>query len=53
MTAVLRPSGRGNWRPFTITFGPAGKHGPLPLELHPGQRIVIAGKTFRISKVQP
>lgn len=53
MTAVIVPPGRGRWRSFTITFGPAGKHGPLPLELHPGMRIQIGARTFRISKVQP
>lgn len=53
MTVLLRPPGRGNWAPLTLRLGPPGKHGPLPLEVQVGQRWVLDGKVFRVSKVLP
>lgn len=53
MIVILRPPGRGNWAPVRLDLLMPGKHGPLPLEVLVGQRWVLDGKVFRVSKVMP
>ncbi len=52
MILILRPPGRGNWAAMVVSVDQS-KHCPLPLEFHVGQRLVMAGRTFRISRVMP
>ena len=51
MTLLLRPPGRGNWRPVLLRV--EGWHAPLPLEFAINQRVVLAGREFRIARVMP
>jgi hypothetical protein len=49
---VLRPPGRGNWKPVLLTV--EGKpHLPPPMYFAVGQRIPLGGMVFRVSKVMP
>jgi hypothetical protein len=52
VTLLLRPPGRGNWSPVVVALE-GGKNAPLPLEVHVGQRLTIAGRVFRIARVLP
>lgn len=52
MTLLLKPPGRGAWTPLLLRIEHS-KHAPLPLEVHVGQRISIAGRVFRVAKVMP
>lgn len=52
MTLVLRPPGRGNWKPVVIAIE-LGRNCPLPLEFHRDQRVELGGHVFRVSKVLP
>jgi hypothetical protein len=52
LTLILRPLGRGNWAPMLLRIEQS-KHAPLPLEVHVGQRLTVAGRTFRVAKVLP
>lgn len=48
MTLILRPIGRGNWRPTRMHID--GGHA-LPLLFRVGQRLSLGGVEFRISEV--
>lgn len=48
MTLILRPIGRGNWRPTRMQID--GGHA-LPLLFRVGQRLSLGGVEFRISEV--
>lgn len=48
---ICRPPGRGNWATLVLTV--EGRRAPLPLEVHVGQLVTIAGKVFRVCKVMP
>ena len=48
---VLRPVGRGNWG--TVHLQVSGRRAPLPVEIHAGQRVQLAGQWFRIVEVRP
>lgn len=50
MRLILKPPGRGNWTPLVIDYT-----GPrlLPLVVHVGMTIVLAGVTFRVVEVRP
>ena len=50
MIVILRPPGRGNWKPVVMTIE-ASRHAPLPLYVAPGQRIEIGGQVLRVVKV--
>jgi hypothetical protein len=52
VTLILRPPGRGNWKPIVLSFA-ASKHSPLPLEVFAGQRVTISTHVFRVAKVLP
>jgi hypothetical protein len=52
MRLILRPPGRGNWKPVQIELRNS-KHAPLPLEVHVGQRWVLGQHVFRVAKVMP
>jgi len=52
MTLLLRPLGRGNWAVTTVSVE-ASRHAPLPLEVHAGQLLTIAGRVFRVCRVLP
>jgi hypothetical protein len=47
---ILKPKGRGNWRPSTMHI--EGAH-QLPLLVAVGQTITIGGVVFRICGVKP
>lgn len=50
MTLVLRPPGRGNWKPVVVTIDDS-RHAPRPLEVVRGMRMVLAGQVFRVARV--
>lgn len=50
MTLVLKPIGRGRWRPMSIAID-EWRIPPLFVTL--GQRITIGGVTFRIARIEP
>jgi len=50
MIVILRPPGRGNWAPLTIKV--SGRR-LAPVDLYVGQRVVLGGYEWRISKVVP
>ena len=50
MTVILRPAGRGNWKPCTLHIE-GDRIGPLLVRV--GMRLQIAGVEFRISEVRP
>lgn len=50
MTLILRPVGRGNWRAQTFTVDE--RHVP-PMLVRVGERFVLGGVEFRISRVLP
>ena len=50
MTLVLKPRGRGNWKPVLMTL--AGERA-APLLLRAGMFLELGGIVFRITKVQP
>lgn len=52
MKLLLRPPGRGNWRPVLLTVD-AGRNSPLPLEFHVNQRVSLGGHAFRVARVLP
>lgn len=52
MTLLLRPPGRGNWRPVTVVVS-GEPHLPPPMYFAVGQRITLGGQVFRIAKVMP
>jgi hypothetical protein len=50
MTVILKPPGRGNWSPLRLDYtGPQ----VLPLVVHVGMQIVLAGVVFRVCEVRP
>lgn len=49
---VCRPPGRGNWTPVIVAIQES-RHAPLPLEVHVGQRLTIAGRELRVCQVLP
>lgn len=49
---LLRPFGRGNWKPVLLRVEQS-RNSPLPLEFHVNQRVVLGGHVFRVSKVMP
>jgi hypothetical protein len=52
MTLVLRPMGRGGWTPLRLEIPPRRKELPLlPITVKVGERIEIAGRTFRIAEI--
>lgn len=54
MTLLLVPIGRGNWTPMRLEIPRQRNEVPLvPIETRVGQRVVVAGRVFRISKVLP
>lgn len=52
MTLILRPPGRGNWKPVTmkVTGNP---HLPPPMFFAVGQIVPLGGMVFRVSRVLP
>jgi hypothetical protein len=48
---VCKPRGRGNWGTLVLAIN--GRRAPLPLEVHVGQLLTIAGREYRICKVLP
>jgi hypothetical protein len=50
MTLIVRPVGRGNWRPQNFTVDE--RHVP-PMLVQVGQRFELGGVMFRISRVLP
>jgi len=50
VTLVLKPAGRGNWSPVTLTVAGARA---CPILVVPGQLLHIGGVTFRICEVKP
>jgi hypothetical protein len=48
-TVLARPPGRGNWAPLVISV--SGRHGPRPLDLHPGQVLKLGAQRFRVVSV--
>jgi hypothetical protein len=52
VTLILRPIGRGNWKPVLLRVEHS-KNCPLPLEFHVDQRVTLAGHVLRIAKVLP
>lgn len=51
MTVILRPPGRGNWRPVVLQV--AGGSRLAPLDFYVGQRVLLGGQHLRVSKVIP
>lgn len=49
---LLRPPGRGNWKPVLLTVD-ASRNSPLPLQFHVNQRVELGGLVFRVAKVMP
>lgn len=47
MTLILKPRGRGNWRPMTMRLD--GERGGLLIRV--GQTLFLGGLTWRIAKV--
>lgn len=47
---VLKPIGRGKWRPMTITID---ERRVPPMLVAKGQRITIGGIVFRVAEVLP
>lgn len=52
MTLYLRPSGRGNWTLVIMQIS-TNRTSPVPVEVHKGDRITIAGRSFRVCRVGP
>lgn len=52
MTLILRPPGRGNWSPITVTFEGARAQA-LALFVRPGLFMTIGPDLFRICEVRP
>jgi hypothetical protein len=50
LTLVLRPVGRGNWKPLVLAIE---SERVLPLLVRVGDRLPLGGVTYRISKVLP
>lgn len=50
MTLILRPRGRGNWRPIVVTL--TGDR-MAPMLFRRGHLIVMGGIELRVSKVLP
>lgn len=50
MIVILKPVGRGNWQPVELRIS-GKRNAPLPLELARGDRVTIAGRLFRVSRV--
>jgi hypothetical protein len=49
VTLILRPRGRGNWKPMQMVL--QGARGGL--FIRPGQLIALGGVTWRICEVKP
>jgi len=47
---ILRPPGRGNWAPITLAVSGL-RLGPV--DFHVGQRVLLGGQEWRVSKVLP
>ena len=45
---ILKPIGRGNWKPVTLNVD--GRHA-APLTVRVGDRLVLGGVTFRVCGV--
>jgi len=52
VTLVLRPLGRGNWKPVLLRVE-ISRNCPLPLEFHVNQCVLLGGQFFRVAKVMP
>jgi hypothetical protein len=52
MTLYLKPPGRGNWTEIVMQIS-TSRTGPVPVEVHKGDRITIAGRSFRVCRVGP
>lgn len=50
MTLVLKPVGRGRWRPMVV---PVDERRIPPMMVARGQRITIGGVVFRVAEVRP
>lgn len=50
MTLLLKPAGKGNWAPVSMTL--VGNRAS-PILVTPGQLLTIGGVTFRICQVMP
>lgn len=47
---ILRPKGRGNWKPLVVAIeGPRAS----PLLIRRGQELTLGGVVYRIAKVWP
>ena len=53
MKVVLVPPGRGRWSPLVLQWDERRRDElPLPLDLRPGDRLVVLGVEFRVQQVQ-
>ena len=52
MTLYLRPTGRGNWTVVIMQIS-TNRTSPVPIEVHKGDCITIAGRSFRVCRVGP
>lgn len=52
MTLYLRPLGRGNWTAVIVSIE-SSRHAPVPIEVRQGDRVSIAGRMFRVSRIGP
>lgn len=52
MTVILRPLGRGNWKPVVLVVDQS-RNCPRPLEFHVEQRVELGGRVFRVVRVTP
>lgn len=50
MSLILKPVGRGRWRPMTIVID---EWRIPPMLVAKGQRITIGGVVFRIAEIEP
>lgn len=50
MTLILKPIGRGNWRPATLEI--TGER-EKPLLVRVGERMEFLGITWRVAEVRP
>lgn len=51
MTLVIRPVGRGNWRPVRMTIDDPQRAGPMLVQ--PGARFELGGVVWRVVRVEP
>lgn len=48
---VLKPAGRGNWKPITLRV--VGDRGSVPVLVNVGDQLQLGGVTWRICQVLP